>query len=221
MTLPLLHLFPRTPLKSNLVLQQCSTNHDKWPLSDFQRFRLNPRIVQRLYTSIRTDRFPSIAINAEIGSKYGPFDITKLPTWCDDTLPLIASSSTCVYPLPSNFVSRTVYRPERLNHTPFFLLTFRATTAEALRSHHWFALHFATFASSDVQAFGLITEHEQANSEMGGWVGKGQGATIAGDWWMGDVHHRRWRGRCRAHWRLGDGSVLARGLSDELCHPKE
>ena len=111
-------------------------------------------------------------------------------------------------------------QPERLNHTPPFLLTFRATTAQALRARHWFALH-CDLASNDVQAFGLITEREQANREMVGWVGKGQGAQIAGDWWMGDVRHRRWRGRCRAHWRLGDGSVLARGLSDELCHPKE
>jgi hypothetical protein len=44
-------------------------------------------------------------------------------------------------------------------------------------------LHFATFAGSDVEVFGLITEHEQAKREMGKWVGRGQGAQIAGDWW--------------------------------------
>ena len=56
---------------------------------------------------------------------------------------------------------------------------------------------------------------------MGGWAGRGQGAQIVSDWWMGGVRHRRWRARCHAHLRLGDGSVLARALSEELCRSNE
>jgi N-acyl-phosphatidylethanolamine-hydrolysing phospholipase D len=47
----------------------------------------------------------------------------------------------------------------------------------ALRARHSLAMHFATFAGSDVEAFDPIIELERAKREMGG-------AQTVGDWWM-------------------------------------
>jgi len=53
----------------------------------------------------------------------------------------------------------------------------------ALRARHSLAMHFATFAGSDVEALDPIVELEQAKREMGG-LGEGEGMQIVGDWWM-------------------------------------
>jgi hypothetical protein len=61
----------------------------------------------------------------------------------------------------------------------------------ALRARHSLAMHFATFAGSDVEALDPIVELEQAKREMGtdlrhGGEGDGGGeeARMVGDWWM-------------------------------------
>jgi N-acyl-phosphatidylethanolamine-hydrolysing phospholipase D len=51
----------------------------------------------------------------------------------------------------------------------------------ALRARHSLAMHFATFAGSDVEAFDPIVELEQAKREVGGL--DGEGAQTVGDWW--------------------------------------
>lgn len=71
----------------------------------------------------------------------------------------------------------------------------------ALRSRHTFAMHFATFAGSDVEALDPILELEQAKREMMMLSLAGAGAddgpesadgvrrmttaaAVVGDWWM-------------------------------------
>ena len=55
----------------------------------------------------------------------------------------------------------------------------------ALRARHSLAMHFATFAGSDVEALDPIVKLEQAKREMGGLgEGEGEGVQIVGDWWM-------------------------------------
>jgi len=59
----------------------------------------------------------------------------------------------------------------------------------ALCARHSLAMHFATFAGSDVEALDPIVELEQAKRETGG-LGEGEGegegecVQIVGDWWM-------------------------------------
>jgi N-acyl-phosphatidylethanolamine-hydrolysing phospholipase D len=91
----------------------------------------------------------------EIGSKYGPFDIAMLPIWRGGSL---------------SFVARLGFR---IVHARDSVLTaFHATPAQALRMHialrsrHTLAMHFATFAGSDVEALDPILELEQAKREM-------------------------------------------------------
>ncbi|KAI0289145.1 beta-lactamase superfamily domain-containing protein [Russula brevipes] len=107
---------------------------------------------------------------SEIGSKYGPFDIAMLPIWRGGSL---------------SFIARLGFR---LTHTPdSFLTAYHATPAQALRMHgalrarHSLAMHFATFAGSDVEALDPIVELEQAKREMGADL---QEARMVGDWWM-------------------------------------
>jgi hypothetical protein len=52
----------------------------------------------------------------------------------------------------------------------------------ALRARHSFAMHFATFAGSDLEAFDPIIKLEQVKREMTGW--EGEGVQIVGDWWI-------------------------------------
>jgi N-acyl-phosphatidylethanolamine-hydrolysing phospholipase D len=56
----------------------------------------------------------------------------------------------------------------------------------ALRARHSLAMHFATFAGSDIEALDPIVELERAKREMGEGEGDGggEGAQIVGDWWM-------------------------------------
>lgn len=57
----------------------------------------------------------------------------------------------------------------------------------ALRARHSLAMHFATFAGSDVEAIDPIVELERAKREMGVGRGEGEGegvVQIVGDWWM-------------------------------------
>ncbi|KAN0142001.1 hypothetical protein V8E53_000463 [Lactarius tabidus] len=91
----------------------------------------------------------------EIGSKYGPFDIAMLPIWRGGSL---------------SFFARLGFR---IVHARDSVLTaYHATPAHALRMHlalrsrHSLAMHFATFAGSDVEALDPILELEQAKREM-------------------------------------------------------
>lgn len=58
----------------------------------------------------------------------------------------------------------------------------------ALRARHSLAMHFATFAGSDVEALDPIIELEQAKRETGtshhGGEREGETVQIVGDWWM-------------------------------------
>jgi N-acyl-phosphatidylethanolamine-hydrolysing phospholipase D len=154
------------------------------------------------------DRFLS-RITSEIGSKYGPFDIAMLPIWRGGTLSFIARLGFRVSvssPFPNNSqeknqiltnpnLRRNPYSPhipaagEQLIHTPDSLLTsFHATPSQAVRMHgalrsrHSLAMHFATFAGSDVEAFDPIVELERAKREIDGL--EGEETQAVGDWWM-------------------------------------
>jgi len=143
----------------------------------------------------------------EIGSKYGPFDIAMLPIWRGGTLSFIARlgfrvserfspSSLSNIPIPQpHLTSHPIHAGEQLIHTPDSLLTsFHATPSQAVRIHgalrarHSLAMHFATFAGSDVEAFDPIVELERAKREMGGGEGGGEAigaqTQAVGDWWM-------------------------------------
>lgn len=120
----------------------------------------------------------------EIGSKYGPFDIAMLPIWRGGSL---------------SFLARLGFR---IVHTRESILTsYHATPAHALRMHvalrarHSLAMHFATFAGSDVEALDPIVELANAKREMtaagdgvvdgGGSAANDDGRHAAvGDWWM-------------------------------------
>ncbi|KAI9435417.1 Metallo-hydrolase/oxidoreductase [Lactarius indigo] len=109
----------------------------------------------------------------EIGSKYGPFDIAMLPIWRGGSF---------------SFVARLGFR---IVHTRDSIFTsYHATPAHALRMHvalrarHSLAMHFATFAGSDVEALDPIVELEQAKREMAMTPPAEDGvADIVGDWW--------------------------------------
>ncbi|KAH8977571.1 Metallo-hydrolase/oxidoreductase [Lactarius akahatsu] len=107
---------------------------------------------------------------SEIGSKYGPFDIAMLPIWRGGSF---------------SFVARLGFR---VVHTRESILTsWHATPAHALRMHlalrarHSLAMHFATFAGSDVEALDPIVELEQAKREM---MMMPPTSAAVGDWWM-------------------------------------
>ncbi|KAH9003720.1 Metallo-hydrolase/oxidoreductase [Lactarius hatsudake] len=108
---------------------------------------------------------------SEIGSKYGPFDIAMLPIWRGGSF---------------SFVARLGFR---VVHTRESILTsWHATPAHALRMHlalrarHSLAMHFATFAGSDVEALDPIVELEQAKREM--MMMMPPTSAAVGDWWM-------------------------------------
>ena len=89
----------------------------------------------------------------------------------------------------------------------------------ALRARHSLAMHFATFAGSDLEALEPIVELKQAKREIGGLgEGEDEGVQIVGDWWMEgwDGRYRCRRDRCRARWR--SGSTWPRVLSEERHH---
>ncbi|KAH9034063.1 Metallo-hydrolase/oxidoreductase [Lactarius pseudohatsudake] len=123
----------------------------------------------------------------EIGSKYGPFDIAMLPIWRGGSF---------------SFIARLGFR---IVHTRESILTsWHATPAHALRMHlalrarHSLAMHFATFAGSDVEALDPIVELEQAKREMVMMMAPVEDGVVdgsadnvlrktpaaVGDWWM-------------------------------------
>ena len=127
-------------------------------------------------------------ITAEIGSKYGPFDIAMIPIWRGGTLSLIArlgfrvrffsslltSYSSTKYIITHITMSGSPLIPSQLIHSPdSFLTSMHATPAQALQMHvdlrarHSLAMHFATFAGSDHEALEPIVELEQAKRAMG------------------------------------------------------
>ncbi|KAH9038435.1 Metallo-hydrolase/oxidoreductase [Lactarius hengduanensis] len=124
---------------------------------------------------------------SEIGSKYGPFDIAMLPIWRGGSF---------------SFIARLGFR---IVHTRESILTsWHATPAHALRMHlalrarHSLAMHFATFAGSDVEALDPIVELEQAKREMVMMMPPVEDGVVdgsadnvlrktpaaVGDWWM-------------------------------------
>ena len=110
---------------------------------------------------------------AEIGSKYGPFDIAMLPIWRGGPLlhrppRLPLAFLTLPQHVPPYAFSSPPRPPTQLTHTPdSFLTAYHATPAQALRARHSLAMHFATFTGSDVEALDPIVELEQAKREMG------------------------------------------------------
>ncbi|KAH9954713.1 beta-lactamase superfamily domain-containing protein [Russula dissimulans] len=127
----------------------------------------------------------------EIGSKYGPFDIAMLPIWRGGTL---------------SFISRLGFR---LMHSSDSVNTaFHATPAQALRMHsalrsrHSLAMHFATFAGSDVEAFDPIVALEQAKREMARGRVLRQAMQRLGEWMGTRVEQSR-----RRPWAIGAEQV--------------
>ena len=76
----------------------------------------------------------------------------------------------------------------------------------ALRARHSLAMHFATFASSDVEALDPIIELEQAKREMGG-LGEGECVQIVDGRW--DGRYRRRQARPLSCKRLYPARVLS------------
>ena len=165
----------------------------------------------------------------EIGSKYGPFDIAMLPIWRGGSLSFISrlgfrvrlslsrarllslsrsSPSQQTLPGEKSPSNPLMSPPSQIVHARDSILTANhATPAHALRMHlalrsrHSLAMHFATFAGSDVEALDPIVELEQAKREImivptgadrSGAVGSPADdmrrmmttAVTVGDWWM-------------------------------------
>jgi len=98
----------------------------------------------------------------EIGEKYGPFDLAMLPIWRGGTLQFIARMG--------------------LKFTDHKLTSgVHATPEQAvwihrdIKSRHSLAMHFATFAGSDIEAFEPIVELTEIrdNHSIGDWHAEG------------------------------------------------
>jgi hypothetical protein len=113
----------------------------------------------------------------EIGDKLGPFDLAMIPIWRGGTLQFIAWLGLKVC-LPSF----AAFIPTTLKLTTHALTASRhCTPAEALsihtdiRSRHSLAMHFATLAGSDIEAFEPIVELTAERQKRGirGWEEEG------------------------------------------------
>jgi N-acyl-phosphatidylethanolamine-hydrolysing phospholipase D len=115
-----------------------------------------------------------------------------IPIWRGGTLSFIARLGFRVRLSPSSVPKQFLsfpLTPRQLIHTPESLLAaYHATPAQALRIHsavrarHSLAMHFATFAGSDVEALDPIAELEQAKREMAtDPQGNGE-SLVVGDW---------------------------------------
>ncbi|KZS91257.1 Metallo-hydrolase/oxidoreductase [Sistotremastrum niveocremeum HHB9708] len=98
----------------------------------------------------------------EIGEKYGPFNISMLPIWRGGTLSFIARMGLR---LTDHGLTSAVHA------TPAQALLIH----QDLKSQHSLAMHFATFAGSDVEAFEPIVEltSEREKLNIGDWAEEG------------------------------------------------
>ncbi|KAI0042728.1 Metallo-hydrolase/oxidoreductase [Auriscalpium vulgare] len=108
----------------------------------------------------------------DIGERYGPFDVAMLPIWRGGTLSFIARLGLRLLETPKSFLTA-------LHATPAQALRMHG----ALRSRHTLAMHFATFAGSDIEAFDPIVELEQAKELIGRETGEDGKSASVGEWW--------------------------------------
>jgi len=143
----------QTTLWASWVIEQTVVAHD----SSVKRVA----VYHAGDTGYHTTRGPC-PIFKEIGEKYGPFNLAMLPIWRGGTL---------------SFVARMGLR--LTDHS--LLSSLHATPADALaihrdiRSRHSLAMHFGTFAGSDIEAFDPIVEltREREALEIGDWQEEG------------------------------------------------
>jgi len=104
-----------------------------------------------------------VSIFKDIGTKYGPFDLSLLPIWRGGTLQFVArlglrltdhSLTSSVHATPSDAVK--IHRD--------------------IKSRHSLAMHFATFAGSEIEAFEPIVELTQERE-------KEEDGVKVGEWW--------------------------------------
>jgi hypothetical protein len=116
----------------------------------------------------------------EIGDKFGPFDLAMIPIWRGGTLQFIAWLGLKVC-LPSFALSYMDSKATFQLTTHALTASRHCTPAEALsihtdiRSRHSLAMHFATFAGSDIEAFEPIVELTAERQKRGipGWEEEG------------------------------------------------
>jgi len=127
-------------------------------------------------------------IVAEIGDKYGPFDLAMLPIWRGSSLSFVASmglrvSITMTRSLLFVALTQVVFAQlvstdvtDGLHASPAHALALH----KDIRSRHSLGMHFATFAGSDVEAFEPITELVDAKKKerVGEWDEEGGFGTI-------------------------------------------
>jgi len=98
----------------------------------------------------------------EIGEKYGPFDLAMLPIWRGGTLQFVARMGLR---LTDHKLTSSVHA------TPSQALAIH----QDIKSRHSLAMHFATFAGSDIEAFEPIVELTQEREQLniGDWAEDG------------------------------------------------
>lgn len=103
-----------------------------------------------------------MTISAEIGTKYGPFDLALIPIWRGASL---------------SFIGRLGYRLS----DDTSLIALHASPEDALRistdvqARHSVAMHFATFAGSEHEALEPLVRLVEGRERVG-----------RGDWWVED-----------------------------------
>jgi N-acyl-phosphatidylethanolamine-hydrolysing phospholipase D len=125
-------------------------------------------------TGYMTESGPSPCF-AEIGEKYGPFDLAMIPIWRGGSLSFIAAAGL-------RLVNRELL--DGLHASPAHAVMLH----KDVRAKHSLAMHFATFAGSDDEALEPLIELVAAREEAGvgdwreeggfGWLDVGGTATV-------------------------------------------
>ncbi|KAI0684086.1 beta-lactamase superfamily domain-containing protein [Cytidiella melzeri] len=101
---------------------------------------------------------------AEIGERYGPFDLAMIPIWRGGSLAWISS-------LGLRLASTELL--DGLHASPQHAIALH----KDIRSRHSLGMHFATFAGSDAEALEpvaeLIAEKEKIDTDVGDWMDEG------------------------------------------------
>jgi len=101
-------------------------------------------------------------IFADIGGRYGPFDLAMIPIWRGGTLQFIARMGLKL--TDHNLTSGVHATPEQA-----------VSIHRDIKSRHSLAMHFATFVGSDIEAFEPIVELTEARDKhcIGDWYEEG------------------------------------------------
>ncbi|KAI0761404.1 beta-lactamase superfamily domain-containing protein [Irpex lacteus] len=100
---------------------------------------------------------------AEIGERYGPFDVSMIPIWRGGSLAWISA-------IGLRLVSTELL--DGLHASPQHALALH----KDIRSRHSFGMHFATFAGSDMEALEPVAElvaEKEKDGSTGDWMDEG------------------------------------------------